>query len=371
MGGLCEYDDGSGLPTAEFLEQGFDYSMFRKQDTFVDKCALIASFRVDKGSAVALGSNKPEMISTACKGATQWRDLAEHTGHTSATIDEYCENLIPDKSAMAALSTHTPAFIIEKTKQGQFGAIMPGLKDLMYIITAKPELHGECLFFSAVGEFGAAVCTCDKKECNGKEVLKVLVDKETGPMRLLQFLDGSLSQHKEAVNGVLPGLLDKDGKINPNEVSKVTEAHVDEIMKLPGMSDLTNKEELWGIVQDFKKMLKAEDDYKTALMEDSTMAALKTDPTKVEVANTAAGCPLYDTDGIPNTVCLESLSDEQIQAVSDATGIPKESLKNGAANAEQQENGNADADVTPDAVSGAFLPRVAIGVVAAVGSLFF
>ena len=73
-------------------------------------------------------------------------------------------------------------------------------------------------------------------------------------MRLLQFLDGSLANIKDEVNAVVPGLLQSDGKIDAANVDGVTEADIDAIMKLAGMTKRTNKAELWGIVQDFQKL---------------------------------------------------------------------------------------------------------------------
>ena len=53
-----------------------------------------------------------------------------------------------------------PPHILLQTmaKMGQFGTIIPGLKDLLFIVTSKPEF-GECLFTAETGKFGGAICT--------------------------------------------------------------------------------------------------------------------------------------------------------------------------------------------------------------------
>merc|ERR1739848_956570 len=148
-------------------------------------------------------------------------EVAEHIGHNSSTIGEYCQNFVPDASAMAAFSKYTPAFIIQKAKQGQLAAMMDGLKDLMFIVIKKPD-YGECLFPSSPGEYGVAVCTCDEKECKNKKALNLVVDADKGPMRLLQFLDGSLLSQKDAISAIVEGILDEKGRINAANVAKVT-----------------------------------------------------------------------------------------------------------------------------------------------------
>merc|ERR1719491_1680 len=158
---------------------------------------------------------------------------------------------------MAAISTHSVDYIIKKAKEGQFDAILHGLEALLYIVTEAPNI-GECLFFSDRGNFGAALCTCASAECNDQSALESLVNRQTGPMRLLRFLDGTLADQKDAINEVVPDLLDAQGKLNHARVNDVTEAHIDEIMTKDGISDLTNKEELWGVCQDYQRLLKAE-----------------------------------------------------------------------------------------------------------------
>merc|ERR1719469_1159741 len=98
---------------------------------------------------------------------------------------------------------------------------------------------------------------CEKASCNGYEALGLIVDPDTGPMRMLQFIDGSLKSDVAAVNAVVPDILKDDGTINTRQVMKVTKANVDEIMKVEGMSAKTNTEELWGIVQDYQALLQS------------------------------------------------------------------------------------------------------------------
>jgi hypothetical protein len=120
-------------------------------------------------------------------------------------------------------------------------------------VTSKPEF-GECLFTATTGEFGAAICTCDTEECNNQASLSFIVDPEVGPMRLLQFIDGSLFDVKDEVNSIVEGLLQADGKVDPTNVAAVREVDVDAIMLLDGMSERTSKAELWGIILDFQTM---------------------------------------------------------------------------------------------------------------------
>jgi len=153
---------------------------------------------------------------------------------------------------MAALPQHSPGAIIEFAKQGRLGTVMPGLKDQLFIVTAKPE-YGECLFTSAVGVYGAAICTCDSHGCNNQTALEFLVDMDVGPMRLLQFIDGSMAGLKDGINAVVPGAVDANGMVNPESAATITEAHVEAIMQVPGVSDKTSKAELWGLIQDFAR----------------------------------------------------------------------------------------------------------------------
>ena len=58
-------------------------------------------------------------------------------------------------------------------------------------------------------------------ECNNQKLLQPVVTGglNVGPMRLLQILDGSLLDVKDSANGVVDGLLDPAGKINPAKVA--------------------------------------------------------------------------------------------------------------------------------------------------------
>eukprot|EP00930_Biecheleria_cincta_P012991 TRINITY_DN11807_c0_g1_i1.p3 TRINITY_DN11807_c0_g1~~TRINITY_DN11807_c0_g1_i1.p3 ORF type:complete len:206 (-),score=46.16 TRINITY_DN11807_c0_g1_i1:410-1027(-) len=185
---------------------GFEHGLFQASSKFDNKCGLVASFRDGKGAAVVLGSNQADMVAKTCqKHGSRWKSVGEHVGHNSASVDEYCTNFIPESSAMSAIQKRDPAAIIAAAKQGQFGAVMPGLKDHLFIVTAKPEF-GECLFTAQTGKFGAAVCTCDSKECNNLTALDFIVDADKGPMRLLQFIDRSLRNLTPAMNSIVSGL---------------------------------------------------------------------------------------------------------------------------------------------------------------------
>merc|ERR1719277_816099 len=136
-------------------------------------------------------------------------------------------------------------------------------------------------------------------------------------MRLLQFIDGSLYDKQAAVNAVVADLLDAEGKVNRARVFSVTETHVDSIMQIAGMTDLTNKAELWDIIRDLQALQQAEANYKSGIESSSLFSVLKIPADKVAQANAeaGAGCPLYASDGYPNTVCLQQLPENRQQAV--------------------------------------------------------
>jgi len=256
MAGMCAFNDGNGPPSSETVGQGFEVGLFRKAAVMTDKCAMIASFRKGKGSASAFGANVAGLIQDNCdKGLERWKDVAEHIGHDESSINEYCENFVPDSSAMAAFNDHSPSDIIAAAKAGNFATVFPGLADSMFIVTSKPEF-GECLFTAGEGEkeFGLAICTCDTPECNNEDALGLVVDPNTGPMRLLQFIDGSLIDAKDAVNSVVDGLLDADGKINTAKVAGVTLANLEAVMAIDALADLTTLAELCTIVRDFQAL---------------------------------------------------------------------------------------------------------------------
>jgi len=338
LDGVCTYSDGQGPPSKEIVAAGFERGLFKKEDKFNGQCALVASIRTGNGSATVLGSSKSNLLGGACMGSASWKGIAEHVGHTDASIDEYCSNFIPDTSAMAALANYTPAFIIEKVEQGQFDAVFPGLVGLMFLVTAKPEF-GKCFFMAQEGLWGAAVCVCEQAECNGNAALDLIVDGETGPMRLLQFIDGSLGDMKDAVNNIVPGLMDASGRLSAANVGNVTEAMIVELMKVDGMASKTNKDELWNITQDYQKLVKAEADYKANLLGYPIFKALEINASKVGVVNKVAGAPLYAHDGVPMTLMLQGLSAAQVSAVSAATGISELQLREGRTQAWNKEHG--------------------------------
>jgi hypothetical protein len=213
---------------------------------------MVASFRAGKGSATVLGVDAANMVDSECENPEKWHDLAENIGHTEDSIEEYCGNFLEHDDAMAALKAHAPSEIISQAKQGKFEALIPGLSHLKYIVTRKPQF-GECLL-AGHSDFGFAICTCDTALCNGQESLQFVVDPAAGPMRLLQFIDGSLIALKDAINEVVPGIMDAEGRMNPANVAQVTEANVDEIMAIAEVAALTTKEELWGIVKDYQQL---------------------------------------------------------------------------------------------------------------------
>jgi hypothetical protein len=256
MAGMCAFNDGNGPPSSEMVANGFRYGLFRVGAAMTDKCAMIASFRPGKGSASAFGANVAGLVQDNCgKGLETWKELGEHIGHDESSISEYCENFVPDSSAMAAFNDRSPSDIIAAAKAGNFATVFPGLADSMFIVTSKPEF-GECLFTAGEGEkeFGVAICTCDTPECNNRDALDFVVDPDMGPMRLLQFIDGSLIDSKDAVNSVVDDLLDADGKINTAKVAGVTLANLEAVMAIDAMADLTTLAELCTVVRDFQAM---------------------------------------------------------------------------------------------------------------------
>ena len=190
--------DGKGPPSAKTASEGFKNSLITLSAKFTGKCAMLASFVDGKGSAVSMDANRKGAV---CSNTNVWKQVWEHTGHTEdgKSIDAYCADFIPEASAMAALSKHSPGAIIAFAKQGQLGVIMPGLKDQLFIVTAKPE-YGECLFTSAAGTYGAAICTCDTAGCNNQAALGFVVDRAKGPMRLLQFIEEEIVPIPKAVS---------------------------------------------------------------------------------------------------------------------------------------------------------------------------
>lgn len=266
--GLCKFDDGNGAPRPEIVVKGFENNLFSLSpaDPFDTRCAMVASFRASFGAAVVLGADKVDIVGKACESRGTWEAVAddESVMHTKESIAEYCQNFVPDTSAMDALKDYSPAQIIAKTKNGEFEEMMSGLaeKKMMYIVTADPSM-GECLL-AGNDDFGFAVCTCDSIACNDVDALKFITDPDTGPMRLLQFLDGSLSSLADAINAEVPGLIGDDGKIDVANIGNVKEADIDAIMAVAGVSDLTSKAELWALVQDYAAL-------------QSTMASCQTD----------------------------------------------------------------------------------------------
>jgi hypothetical protein len=260
--GLCAYSDGNGAPGKKTVGLGFEHGLFRKDAGFdgvpvrqgaragPGGCAVVASFRNGKGSASALGADRSDLVGSLCGShVPMWKSLGEHVGHTDASIDEYCKNFIP--GGMDALSKHAPSTIIAMAKNGDFSTLFG---DLMFIVTAKPDEYGECLFAGTI-TMGFGICTCDTAGCNGQTALEMIVDQDTGPMRLLQFLDGSLADFADTINAIVGFvLMDADGMFDPTVVSGVTEVHVTQMMDIEGLAAKTNQEELQGIINDYTKL---------------------------------------------------------------------------------------------------------------------
>lgn len=336
LAGVCEYNDGGTLPDAEVVSMGFEHGLFTKGPKFTGSCGLIATFRNGFGSAVALNTDKANMVRSLSREL--WKDVAGHVDHSKDSVDEYFNNFVPDGSAMEAISRKSAGYIVDKAKQGQFHPMMKGLKDSLYIVSASwPEL-GQCLFFAKHGKFGAVICKCESAECNNKAAVETLVGAQ-GPMRLLVFLDGTLLDKKDSINSIVPGLLDSEGKIISGRVASVTEADMDRIMEVDGVADLFTRDELRRICEDYQVQLLAEDRYKNLLNQDSTFSKLKLKAKDVDVANAAADpeCPLYGADGTPNTVCLQNLASGAQGAVASATGIAEMEIEAGVTKAKQCE----------------------------------
>lgn len=250
---LCAYTDGTGAPTKSIVSQGFGVGLFKEGSTaFNGKCSMIASYRDNYGAATALGYNTAGVIQENCENTALWGLYGENTNHTAETITEYCNNFIPNKSAMNdVLKIKSPGAIIAEVKAGNFANLFPDLEDLQFIVTKKPEF-GECLFTAEYELFGAAICTCDTPLCNNEAALHLIVDRDVGPMRLLQFIDGSLILLAPAINKIVPGLMDDNGVFVALTANSVTQADVTEILEVDGVASLTTSDELWGIVQDYQ-----------------------------------------------------------------------------------------------------------------------
>lgn len=248
---FCEYNDGHGPPSQSTVKSGFEHDLFRADAEYSGGCAMVASFRVGKGSATALGSDEADLIGSQCSNTLSWESVAEHVGHNKNTIAEYCANFVPRQTAMSAIATHSPSEVIAKAKAGKFGEIFPA--DQLFLVTSKPE-YGECLLTAVPGTYGVAICVCESAFCNNATTLQFVADKDRGPMRLMKFLDGSLDGLTAKVNAVIPGLFRSDNRLNISAVAGVTEADVDEVLLLDGVSALTTKEELWGVVQDYSTL---------------------------------------------------------------------------------------------------------------------
>jgi len=253
--GMCAYTNGDGPPSGEVVAMGFEAQLFKLDPVMTDKCAMVASFRPGKGSTSVFGANAAGLVQSYCEKTGDWKEIAEHIGHDEGSIAEYCKNFVPDVSAMAAFKKHSPGEIIAEARAGNFATVFPGLADNLFIVISKAEF-GDCLFTAGQGakEFGLAICTCDKAECNNQKALQFIVNRDVGPMRLLQFLDGSLLDVKDAVNGVVDGLLDPAGKINAAKVAGITKDSIAAIMEISGMSDRTTADELQDLVQSFKDL---------------------------------------------------------------------------------------------------------------------
>jgi hypothetical protein len=250
---VCSYNNGDSTPPANIIEAGFQYKMFAEGGPdYTEKCAIVATFRAGYGSATALGPDVSNLIDMTCERTAVWEALAEHVGHDEDSIQEYCDNFLADDSAMLAIQNHSPSELIRAAKSGDFATEFPGFADNMFIVTKKEEL-GECLFTAGDG-YGVAICTCDTVACNDEAALKFLVDLDAGPMRMMNFIDGSLSDRKEDINAVVPGLRDADGKLVAAVADTVTESDVDTLIAIEGVAAKTNKEELWGIVQDYQDL---------------------------------------------------------------------------------------------------------------------
>lgn len=278
--GLCEIDpaDGSELPSPSLIAMGFEYSLFQSgPDTFSAStgCAMIATFVDGKGAGVVLGADRANLMGKTCnsdkditsdfcededatkQGIEPWKCVREHVDMTTEEIDSYCDNFagVGNTAAKQAFAKYTVNQLIHMANKGTLGDAVEAWRDLKYIVARRDGIDGRCLLIGPKDQsYGVAACTCDSAECNDADAIGALVDAANGPMRLFQFLDGSLGSLKDEINAAVPGILGSDGSINMDKVSDVTPGDIAKIMAVSGVSDLTNAEELQGLINDFKAM---------------------------------------------------------------------------------------------------------------------
>lgn len=282
--GLCEveYAEPGELPSARTVAMGFKYGLFRLgPEAFSSNtgCAMIATFVNGKGAGVALGADAANLMGKAChtdnvvnsdfcddddgakelelKGVEPWMCVAEHIDMTVQEVESYCDNYagIGNNEAMQAFERYTVHQLIEMANKGTLGDMVASWEGLKYIVARKDGIDGRCLLIGPKDmSYGVAACTCDSAGCNGQDAIGALIDPTNGPMRLFQFLDGSLDSLKDEINAAVPGILGSDGTINMDKVKDLTPNNIADFMAVAGVSDLTSTEELQGLINDIKAM---------------------------------------------------------------------------------------------------------------------
>merc|ERR1719310_2287769 len=69
--------------------------------------------------------------------------------------------------------------------------------------------------------------------------------------------------------------------------------------------------------------------------------ALQINISRVTAANAAAGVPLYFSDGVPMTLTLQNISESQMTALANSTGLPESYFNEGKIQAWNKEHGIA------------------------------
>jgi len=216
------------------------------------------------GKTCNTGKESKDITSDFCEdedatkdGIEPWKCVAEHVDMTTEEIDSYCANYagVGNNEAMEAFERYTVHQLIEMANNGTLGDEVSSWEGLKYIVARKDGIDGRCLLIGPKDmSYGVAACTCDSAGCNGQDAIGALIDPANGPMRLFQFLDGSLDSLKDEINAAVPGILGSDGTIDMSKVKDLTPNNIADFMAVAGVSDLTSTEELQGLVNDIKAM---------------------------------------------------------------------------------------------------------------------
>jgi len=216
------------------------------------------------GKTCNTGKESKDITSDFCEdedatkdGIEPWKCVAEHVDMTTEEIDSYCANYagVGNNEAMEAFERYTVHQLIDMANKGTLGDEVSSWEGLQYIVATRDGIDGRCLLIGPKDmSYGVAACLCDSAECNGQDAIGALIDPANGPMRLFQFLDGSLASLKDEINAAVPGILGSDGTIDMSKVKDLTPNNIADFMAVAGVSNLTSTEELQGLINDIKAM---------------------------------------------------------------------------------------------------------------------